>query len=168
MGKMLTPANLDRRTAAFEPHRTLHTALVARGCWLLEREEHRTAACESASADWCFDSIAALSAFSVWTQFTVPTGKRSGHPRGMHWPHACKSCKRAGVGPNGILECTFLPRNAHRTPSRNRVGGRAFSVSTQFRVPTGKTIERPRGMLSATHMQELQASRHGNQWHPRL
>ena len=22
-------------------------------------------------------------AFSVWTEFTVPTGKRSGHPRGM-------------------------------------------------------------------------------------
>jgi hypothetical protein len=29
--------------------------------------------------DWLKD----LDAFSVWTQFTVQTSKRSGHPRGM-------------------------------------------------------------------------------------
>jgi hypothetical protein len=32
-----------------------------------------------------------------------------------HWSHACKSFKRAGAGTNGILECKFLPENAHRT-----------------------------------------------------
>jgi hypothetical protein len=32
-----------------------------------------------------------------------------------HWSHACKSFKRAGVGTNGIIECRFLPKNAHRT-----------------------------------------------------
>jgi hypothetical protein len=32
-----------------------------------------------------------------------------------HWAHACKSFKRAGVEINGILECEFLPENAHRT-----------------------------------------------------
>jgi hypothetical protein len=32
-----------------------------------------------------------------------------------HWTHACKSFKRAGVGTNGIVECNFLPKNAHHT-----------------------------------------------------
>jgi hypothetical protein len=46
--------------------------------------------------------------FSVWTtQITVSTDKRSGHPRG--------SFKRTSVGSNGIIECKFLPENAHRT-----------------------------------------------------
>ena len=66
-------------------------------------------------------------AFSVWTQITVPTGKKSKHPREeCYWSHACslqfkRACvgtkiplvtrmqelqfKRAGVGSNGILEC---------------------------------------------------------------
>jgi hypothetical protein len=31
-----------------------------------------------------------------------------------HWSHASKSFKRTCVGSNGILECKFLPENAHR------------------------------------------------------
>jgi hypothetical protein len=36
-----------------------------------------------------------------------------------HWSHACslepaRLFKRAGVGTNGIIECTFLSKNAHR------------------------------------------------------
>jgi hypothetical protein len=31
-----------------------------------------------------------------------------------HWSHAYKSFKRAGVETNGILECKFLSKNAHR------------------------------------------------------
>jgi hypothetical protein len=56
-------------------------------------------------------------AFSVWTEFTVPTGKRVDTREECHWPHACKSFKRRnkGVNPNGILECKFLSKNAHRT-----------------------------------------------------
>jgi hypothetical protein len=34
-----------------------------------------------------------------------------------HWSHACSSFKRAGVGTNGILECKFLSKNAHRALS---------------------------------------------------
>jgi hypothetical protein len=47
--------------------------------------------------------------FSVWTQFTVPTGKRSGHPRGMPLVTRMaelQALKRTCVGSNGgILEC---------------------------------------------------------------
>jgi hypothetical protein len=32
-----------------------------------------------------------------------------------YWSHARKSFKRAGVGTNGIMECKFLSKNAHRT-----------------------------------------------------
>jgi hypothetical protein len=48
--------------------------VVAKEELLLEREEHRTLRHSSKEDEW---------AFSVWTEFTVPTGKRSGHPRGM-------------------------------------------------------------------------------------
>jgi hypothetical protein len=34
-----------------------------------------------------------------------------------HWPHAWQCFNRAGVGTNGILECRFLRKNAHRTSS---------------------------------------------------
>jgi hypothetical protein len=43
-----------------------------------------------------------------------------------------------------------------------------FSDWTQFTVPIGKRSEHPRGMPLVTRMQELQASRCGNQWHPRV
>jgi hypothetical protein len=36
---------------------------------------------------------------------------REEHP----WPHSYKSFKRAGIGTNGIIEWTFLSKNAHRT-----------------------------------------------------
>jgi hypothetical protein len=37
-------------------------------------------------------------AFSVWTQFTVGTGKKVAARVEWHWSHTCKSFKRAGVG----------------------------------------------------------------------
>jgi hypothetical protein len=43
-----------------------------------------------------------------------------------------------------------------------------FSGWTQFRVPTGKKSEHPRGMPLVTRMQVLQASRRRNQWHHRV
>ena len=55
------------------------------------------------------------SAFSIWTEFTVSTGKRVNFREECHWSHACKSFKRTRVGSNGILECNFLSENAHRT-----------------------------------------------------
>jgi hypothetical protein len=59
--------------------------------------------------------IAAAPPFSVWTEFTVPTDKRSNTRDECHRSHTCKSFKRAGVGTNGILECKFLSKNARRT-----------------------------------------------------
>jgi hypothetical protein len=51
--------------------------------------------------------------FSVWTEFKVPTGKRSEHPRGMPLVARLLISSGAGVGTNGILECKFLSKNGH-------------------------------------------------------
>jgi hypothetical protein len=62
--------------------------LVAKGAWLVEREEHRTRG--DAQIVECHCSVDMLVPVvllvavphSVWTQFTVPTGKRGEqHPR---------------------------------------------------------------------------------------
>jgi hypothetical protein len=53
--------------------------------------------------------------FRVWMEFTVSTGKRSEHPRGMPLVPMPARLKRAGVGTNGILECKSLSKNGHRT-----------------------------------------------------
>jgi hypothetical protein len=44
----------------------------------------------------------------------------------------------------------------------------AFSDWMQITVPTGKRSDKSRGMTLVTCMQELQTSRCGNQWHPRV
>ena len=59
--------------------------------------------------------------FSVATQFTASTGKRSGHPRGMPLVTRLLTSKRTGVGTNDILECKFLSKNAHRTPQYSQL-----------------------------------------------
>jgi hypothetical protein len=43
-----------------------------------------------------------------------------------------------------------------------------FSVWTECTAPTGKRGGRPRRMSFITRMQELQVSRRGNKWHPRV
>jgi hypothetical protein len=90
------------------------------------------------------------------------------------WSHTCKSFKRAGVGTNGILECKFLSKNAHRTatavfassryakagkPRRLTGQGHVSHVSTQLyirlafsasvRAPTRAStrVSMERGML---------------------
>jgi hypothetical protein len=61
--------------------------------------------------------------FGVGTEFTVPTGKRSEHPRGMPLvtrTHARKSFKRSkGVKRIGILECKFLSKTYLPLPRLN-------------------------------------------------
>jgi hypothetical protein len=58
-------------------------------------------------------------AFSVSTQFTVLTGKKSGRQKGMPLVTRIAALKagrkRAGVGTNGTLECKFLSekKNPH-------------------------------------------------------
>jgi hypothetical protein len=45
----------------------------------------------------------------------------------------------------------------------------AFSIWTQLiKVPAGERGEHPRGIVLPARMQELQTSRRGNQWHPRV
>jgi hypothetical protein len=60
--------------------------------------------------------VASGLAFSVWTGFTVPTGERSDHPRGMSLVTRMQSlqCNRfnrsKGVKLNGTLDCKFHPQ----------------------------------------------------------
>jgi hypothetical protein len=74
--------------------------------------------------------------FSVWTQFTVPTGIRSEHPtRGMTLATrmaVLQASKR--VGHNGILDCKFLSKNAHRTARQQRTPAERFVVVPIVRV----------------------------------
>ena len=64
--------------------------------------------------------VGVLSAFSVWAQFIVRTGKKVTTREECHWSHACKSFKRSkGVAPNGILERKFLSRKRAPYSSRN-------------------------------------------------
>jgi hypothetical protein len=51
--------------------------------------------------------------FRVWTEFTVSTGKRSEHPRGMLSVTRMQELQAEQA--YGILECKFLPKNARRT-----------------------------------------------------
>jgi hypothetical protein len=69
--------------------RTVHAVglqLVARECWLIEREEHRArgrAPIIRVEASPRFKVTWRQSAFSVATEFTVLIGKRSDLPRAM-------------------------------------------------------------------------------------
>jgi hypothetical protein len=56
-------------------------------------------------------------AFSVWTEFTVSTGKKADAREECHWPQACKSFKRRskGVKLNGILVCVNSCRETRTT-----------------------------------------------------
>jgi hypothetical protein len=56
-------------------------------------------------------------AFSVWTQFTVSTGKRSGLPRGMTLVTRMEEFQANMRGTNGILGCKFLPERRRTVPS---------------------------------------------------
>jgi hypothetical protein len=54
-----------------------------------------------------------LPAFSVWTGFTLRTGKKVDAREKCHWSHACKSLKWSkGMRTNGILECKCLSKTA--------------------------------------------------------
>jgi hypothetical protein len=65
---------------------------------------------------WCAAKLNHLRAFSVSERFMMTTVVSSGRSREeWHWSHAWQSFKRTCVGSNGILECRFVPENAHRT-----------------------------------------------------
>jgi hypothetical protein len=62
------------------------------------------------------DQLLHIPSFSVWMQLTVPTGKKSEHPRGMPLITRLQELQAsAGVGTNGILECKCLSKTEHRT-----------------------------------------------------
>jgi hypothetical protein len=55
-------------------------------------------------------------AFSVWTQFTVRTGKKVDTRDECYWSHAWQRFKLfKGVKLNGIVSCKFLSEKSHRT-----------------------------------------------------
>jgi hypothetical protein len=53
-------------------------------------------------------------------QFPVTHGKKVDSRKVCYWSHACKSCKTAGMGTNGIRECTIVFNPEHRTPAALR------------------------------------------------
>jgi hypothetical protein len=91
-------------------HRAIafHIALVAKGCWLLEREKHCTIAFHK---DRSTKRLAILQRFAI---IYDDNGKRKDSREECNWSHARNRFKRTYVGSNGILECKFLSKNEHR------------------------------------------------------
>jgi hypothetical protein len=61
------------------------------------------------------------SAFSVWTEFAVPTGQRCGCPRGVPlvtrmFASSEQANMRTCVGSNGILECKSVGKKEPHRP----------------------------------------------------
>jgi hypothetical protein len=92
-----------------------------------------------------------------------------------HWSHACKSFKRTCVGSNGILECRFLPKNAHRTqatptlqplavrqclhsgPHPLQYCGMMYGANRQRRkCPRGEPFEHTCAWAALSHLRESQ------------
>jgi hypothetical protein len=49
--------------------------------------------------------------------------------------HTLDRFKRAGVGTNGILECEFMSKNAHRTHSNSHSQGNSAFDAVALRAP---------------------------------
>jgi hypothetical protein len=63
-----------------------------------------------------------------------------------HWSHAWQRFKRSkGVKLNGILECNFLSKNAHRTVTRPA----NVEMSSSFKMSTWHRLTAPRMVLSS-------------------
>jgi hypothetical protein len=64
--------------------------------------------------------------------------------------------------------CKVARHEAERSFVQFKFDRLPFNVRTEFSVATGKRGEHPIGMSLITRMQELEASRRGNRWYPRV